>query len=541
MNRARGTAGWLIGCLWLAGCPQNEMTADGGSADQPAPTAPFRSVLYPENWTPGFSVGDQQFLHDFSYAGYKNGERPLPTTPPGMTVTVAADKTGATDATAAIQSAIDLLGTQGGVVLIPEGTYRVDGLLTIAQSKIVLRGAGPQKTKLLFTKATGMSDVSNVTFVGKVSQAAERLLVQDGKNQSNEVFVADVTGLKVGDDVSIGWIITPAFVQEHNMTDTWKAFNGQWKPFFRRRVMAIETTGTPRVRLDVPLRYPAKLRDKASLKVESGYLEGCGAEDFSVATAVKWAEAWGAVRAHAIAFVGVKDGWMQRIESVVSPRSEPAGYHLQNGGLLVKDSKRVTLRDLKMAKAQNRGPDGCGYLFEVSTSSEVLIKDAVGSEGRHNFIQNWDFGTTGLVFLRTSSSGSRALFADWDPIGAPAASEYHHSLTMACLVDQSVVTDAWQAQNRGSYSSGAGITATQNVFWNLRGGGRVASYQAGIGYVIGTQDITVETDVAASAGAGTGTEPADYTEGIGRGDGLQPPSLYEDQLIRRIQRSERLW
>ena len=39
---------------------------------------------------------------------------------------------------------------------------------------------------------------------------------------------------------------------------------------------------------------------------------------------------------------------LQRIESVVSPRSEPAGYHLQNGGLLVKDSKRVTLRDLSI-------------------------------------------------------------------------------------------------------------------------------------------------------------------------------------------------
>ena len=38
----------------------------------------WRSVLYPKDWTPGFAV-DGAFLHDFSYAGYHNGEDPLPT------------------------------------------------------------------------------------------------------------------------------------------------------------------------------------------------------------------------------------------------------------------------------------------------------------------------------------------------------------------------------------------------------------------------------------------------------------------------------
>ena len=37
----------------------------------------WRSVLYPENWTPGYTNSSGQFLHDFSYAGYERGEKDL--------------------------------------------------------------------------------------------------------------------------------------------------------------------------------------------------------------------------------------------------------------------------------------------------------------------------------------------------------------------------------------------------------------------------------------------------------------------------------
>ncbi|HEO71277.1 MAG TPA: hypothetical protein ENN80_08440, partial [Candidatus Hydrogenedentes bacterium] len=43
----------------------------------------WRSQLFPETWTPGYEDAEGRFLHDFSYAGYHNGEEPLPETPPG--------------------------------------------------------------------------------------------------------------------------------------------------------------------------------------------------------------------------------------------------------------------------------------------------------------------------------------------------------------------------------------------------------------------------------------------------------------------------
>ena len=44
----------------------------------PGEGAPWRSQLYPEDWTPDLEDGQGRFLPDFSYAGYRKGEAPLP-------------------------------------------------------------------------------------------------------------------------------------------------------------------------------------------------------------------------------------------------------------------------------------------------------------------------------------------------------------------------------------------------------------------------------------------------------------------------------
>ena len=80
--------------------------------------AGWRSALYPENWTPGYSINNgTQYIQDFSYAGYEKGEKALPTTMSGMTANVldyGADKTGGNDSTTAIQNAINAVQNAGG-------------------------------------------------------------------------------------------------------------------------------------------------------------------------------------------------------------------------------------------------------------------------------------------------------------------------------------------------------------------------------------------------------------------------------------------
>jgi hypothetical protein len=523
-----------------APAPDTASTGDAASAPDATPddagacSGCWRSALYPADWTPASTDGEGRFLHDFSYAGYRGGE-PLPAVA-GPVVDVTdhgADPGGGSDATAAFQAAIAAVqALSGGVVHVPAGLYRIDGTLEITASHVVLRGDGASASRVHFTLAAGMSNRAHLRLRGSIQQGPDLLLAVDGATRGATVQLADASSLAPGDDVSLGWVITPAFVDEHGMTGTWTAFNDTWRPFFRRQVVAVDTSASPhRVTLDVPLRYPARVRDSASLRRESGYLREVGVEHLGVSNAVAWDDAWASNRVHAIDLDGVADGWLRAVRSFAAP-GVSGGYHLQSGGFYVLASKRVTVAGCRLEKAQNRGSGGNGYLYEVSKSSEVLVVDSAGLDGRHNFIQNWDFGTTGCVFLRCASSGSRNLGGSWDPIGLPAYCEYHHSLATANLVDSCTLDDGWYGGNRGSESTGAGHTATHNVYWNNDGSGRIRSYAYGWGYIIGHGGLTVETSLPALSGAGT--SPADWVETATAGTALEPASLYEDQRRRRL-------
>ena len=83
--------------------------------------------------------------------------------------------------------------------------------------------------------------------------------------------------------------------------------------------------------------------------------------------------------------------------------------------------------------------------------------------------------------------------------------------------------------------SGAGHSGTQNVFWNSSGSGTIRSFQHAWGYVIGTSGLTVRHLLEQGTNfESLFTEPEDWVEGIDAPTQLEPVSLYEDQLARRL-------
>ncbi|MCA9661953.1 MAG: hypothetical protein KC486_26680 [Myxococcales bacterium] len=521
-------------------------TTAGGETTTTGGAAAWRSDLYPEDWTPELEDGEGRFLHDFSYAGYRGGGVELARELPALTIDLVADHgadpSGESDASPALQAAIDAAADAGGAIItIPAGLFRLDAPVSVSASKIVLRGEGADASRLWMTASAGMSNKSHVTFRGALSYGDDAPLVADAAARAFTVEVADASGLAPGDDVVIGWTITAEFIAEHGMSGVWMAFNGDWQPFFWRTVVAVDTAADPDViTLDVPLRYPAKTRDGASLRAVSGYLREVGVENLGVADATAWEQAWEEDQIHAIELDGVVDGWVRGVASFPSPGAPSdglgVGRHLQSGGLIVRRSKRVTVADSHLALPENRGGGGNGYLFEVRQSSEILFRDLLGEAGRHNFIQNWGFGATGIVWLRIHSKDGIAVPLKGADVGLTGFSEFHHSLATANLIDQSTIDDGWGAVNRGDYSTGAGHSATQSVLWNSDGSGILRSRQFGHGYVIGpAPSLKVETSLDLLDGLGT--EPEDWVEGPGDPDkagALEPASLYEDQLARRL-------
>ncbi|GAA3049311.1 hypothetical protein GCM10010448_35370 [Streptomyces glomeratus] len=87
-------------------------------------------------------------------AGYRSGAVRFPRHPVVADVTAyGAVADGVTDCAPAINRAIAAAGRAGGgTVLVPPGTFRIDGLVRIGYDNVVLRGAGSDRTTLYATK-----------------------------------------------------------------------------------------------------------------------------------------------------------------------------------------------------------------------------------------------------------------------------------------------------------------------------------------------------------------------------------------------------
>ena len=97
-----------------------------------------------ERWQP------EKRLPDFSYAGYHAGEAPIPHPKASWDLKrdfhAAGD--GKTDDSQALMQALQ--SVKSGVLFIPQGTYVIARRIDLNKGNLILRGAGPNKTILLF-------------------------------------------------------------------------------------------------------------------------------------------------------------------------------------------------------------------------------------------------------------------------------------------------------------------------------------------------------------------------------------------------------
>lgn len=524
---------------------------------QDATPAPWRSALYPEDWKPGDIDAQGRFLHDFSYAGYRRGESPLPdikgpvtdvTKPPHS-----ADPSGQNDSTAAIQAALDAAaGAGGGVVFLPAGTYRISPpegskvALRIRGDNMVLRGAGADKT-FLFNDAVDMREKTLLLIEAEPSAdwRAEGAgipaspLARDLPNRAAEVFVQDATGFAAGDLIVLRSDLTQRFIDEVEMTGKWEPA-GAGSPnrtlMFCRRVVAVNPAQNS-LTLDVPVRYPLKMADLARVvKISRHMISGSGIEDFSIGmrqhpgsgTGEEDFQKEGTLGydvhgSKAIAFRHAENCWARRIKTYSPPGNDP-GVHVLSNALVLARSRFVTVADCDFRFPQYRGGGGNGYMF-ILQGQENLITGCRAEGARHNY----DFGTmacSGNVITRSLAKDGLH------------GSDFHMFLSMSNLLDNITCDgDFLEARYYRPWGGNPihGVTTTQSVFWNTTGlnyskerkQAVIWSEQMGDGYVIGTQGPCNKVD------------SNDFVEGVGMGASLQPASLYQDQLKRRMQDAKR--
>jgi hypothetical protein len=192
-------------------------------------------------------------------------------------------------------------------------------------------------------------------------------------------------------------------------------------------------------------------------------------------------------------------------------------------------------------------------MYRMTNSQECLLENCVARYARHNMVFA-DMSTSGNVIHGglTQSTGYQVAAGG---VTVGNGSDHHMYLSQSNLVDGvQVDRDFFNAYNRGKFGTMHGQTAAHSVYWNLQGlayyprkdyildengkayfGGQdyiVLSEQARYGYIIGTRGAANKVLL----GQNPRSLPLDHAEGIGKGDTLEPNSLYLDQLHRRTGR-----
>lgn len=535
----------------------------------PASALAWRSTLYPTNWQPpvvtSASFETDKLIQDFSYAGYKAGEQPISTVAgPLFNVTLPpynADKTGATDATAAIQSAINAAQSAGGgVVFLPAGIYAISPqganshALQISAANVVLRGAGVGATFMLNT-STNMRSKSIILVTGPSAAgfysggAVSTTINQDLLGPTVEIPVTSTNGFTTGQWVVVRADCTDAWITEHGEPD-WIGYGGTLRgvAYFRRVVGVAGNT----IILNAPTRYYLKARDNARVvRLSSGPLLNCGLEDFSISNVQHNGAGWGeddytvagtgAYDVHdsyAIRLVRVRDSWVRNV-ATFQAAGNTSTAHLLSNGILLNECSQVTLTNCDLQRTQYGGGGGNGYLYRLQNANECLLDHCRSTFTRHGFVLS-HMAAAGNVYLGcTDKDSGRQTGTVGFQTTAGANSDHHMHLSHANLVDTSTGDGSCFEARYRPYGSAPlhDLTAAHSVYWNTCGIGSGPSYvvqteQARYGYVIGTRGP--RSGVSLSAYGGTKCNPLDHVEGAGAGDTLEPFSLYQDQLNRRL-------
>ncbi len=483
-------------------------------------------------------------IPDFSYAGYRNGEFPIPDV---STVKEIGPIDG--DNTAHIENALSEVGSMPvdsngirGALLLKAGEYEVWGTINLSFAGVVLRGAGdgsdPANNTII--KATGNSPAQRTVLI---AGGGGETNWSDGESgsvvniTSDTIFVGqkkfrveNTAKYKVGDNIIIvhpgtkEWLATIDYGgtysdssgAEPGVDVPWS--EGDMPLVFNRYIREINgdtiTIGAPvfnHLVRSLSQSYIYKYT-RYNIKTQIG-IENLRI-DIVTAGGGDEKHAWNAIDLYQI-----EDSWVRDCTML----------HFGLSGIRTNTATRITVENCQALDPVSAIEGGKRYNFQMyKASQQILFKNCHASNGRHHYVSNGTSWTSGCVFLDCTSSG------------AYTGSEGHRRWSMGLLFDNLIELDGprpgYNARllglyNRGFYGTSHGWSAVHSVAW--------ACDVAG-GDLIVQQPPTAQNYAIGCSGNITGHRPPapfpeidGYIEGSNQA-GLEPRSLYLAQLVDRL-------
>jgi len=445
----------------LSGCATNNPPAIIG---QPPAAAPVNAGALSQLWG---SEGELWLpagrLPDFSYAGYRNGEREIPDYPPCINVAAyGARGDDDVDDTAAFQKA--LAAADSGAVIVPPGRYIISDILRITKSGVVLRGSGPE-TILYCPKplqaiapnegaTTSGQATSNyswsggmVRLEGNLGSTSVTIITAPAARGDKVIVVGKAQMLSVGQWIEVFLTDTPAnTLATHlyaNDPGDISMLKGSTRASLVTRITKIDGN---RVELERRLRFDVRPEWRPVVRTFRPTVEDSGVEDLTFEfPPTPYAGHFTEQGFNPVAFEGVANCWARRVK-FINPDSGP-----MVGGVFNTVSDAVFESKRPPDSAGNQGHHGI-YLH---------------GGGDHLFTR-FDFR---MKFVHDISVSGAAGIVVSKGKGVDLCFDHHKRAPYEILftdIDLGLGTRPWKSGGGAGLGKNAGARVT---FWNLRAAG----------------------------------------------------------------------
>jgi len=420
----------------------------------------FGQQQYSELWGSAGELWDPASrLPDFSFAGYHYGEDELPQVPQVATVMdFGAVGDGLHDDSAAFIEAIKAI--DAGAIFIPEGRYLIRQIIQIKKSGVVLRGAGADKSVLLFDKTltelqpnwgatTNGRPTSNYSWSGgllKISgsyQSQELAQVSSPTPRgSKSLSVDNIEGITVGSRIEI-------YMQDDaHKSLTKHLYSSQsgdihnYSGSRASQVVEVCNIAGNQLTLNRPLRFDIELRWKPIIRnfkptVSESGIEELGFEFPNNPYQGHFTE----LGFNAIAISGVADCWVRNVK-----------IHNADSGIFVH-ANFCTLSGIEFSSA--RQP------MLTCTGHHAIILG-----GRDNLCTDFSFNTKFIHDLGVSANHAGNVFANGS--GVDLNFDHHRRAPYENLysnINVGAGTRVWTCGGGQRLGKHCGARGT---FWNIR-------------------------------------------------------------------------
>ncbi|RZS43504.1 hypothetical protein EV193_102484 [Herbihabitans rhizosphaerae] len=528
LKMAGGTAvaGGLLGGAGYA------MARPSAPASAPEAAAPWHSKLVrpgPDGKLVYAEDANKSRIPDFSWAGYRNGEAPLPDVPVLRTISPVSG-----DNTEHIQKALDEVGALPldangfrGTVLLRPGTYPVAGTIRIAHSGVVLRGAGPTDDPAVSSiiKATGKAAQQNVILVGGAVEnwsaevpGSRTDVVSDFVQVGSRTFtVADASKLKVGDNIIVFHPHTAEWLKaiDNGGVDEKPPWPVGKRPIIYNRYVKAVSGNEITICAPVFNHLERKLSQSYVYKWDNGeVVRDAGVESLRIDIQANSAEDEDHAR-NGVQLKGVEDAWVRNCRAV----------HFVFAGFDTHAATRCTILDSWAYSPRSQIIGSRRYNFNAGNyAQQVLFRGLTASYARHAFVASGTTKTSGCAWV---DGVSRLSYSE---------SGGHHRWSQGLLFDNISEIEAKydrghmiSLHNRIDHGSGHGWSSVHSVAWNCTvDDGKWVTVQ---------RPPTAQNYAIGTTGAANGKSYQDLTPGFIEGTnkpGLAIKSLYDAQLADRL-------